>query len=142
MDGLDAITLCFWRRRLLRGFSCRSQHGSSVRVSMYLLCRNNGYAISTPANEQFKGDGIVSRGVGYGVHTIRVDGNDALAMYVATKEARRFSLKNNRPVLIEAMTYRLAAHSSDDPSGYRSRDEEIVWQKKILLCGCIDICNR
>jgi 2-oxoisovalerate dehydrogenase E1 component alpha subunit len=95
------------------------------------LCRNNGYAISTPADEQFKGDGIASRGIGYGVHTIRVDGNDALAMYVASKEARIYALKHNCPVLIEAMTYRLAAHStSDDPSGYRSRDEEALWREK------------
>lgn len=40
------------------------------------ICRNNGYAISTPTLEQYKGDGIASRGVGYGIETIRVDGND------------------------------------------------------------------
>lgn len=40
------------------------------------ICRNNGYAISTPTLEQYKGDGIASRGVGYGIDTVRVDGND------------------------------------------------------------------
>ena len=44
------------------------------------VCRNNGYAISTPALEQYKGDGIASRGVGYGIDTIRVDGNDIFAV--------------------------------------------------------------
>ncbi len=133
MAGQDAITLCFFGEGAASegDFHAGLNMAAVLECPCIFLCRNNGYAISTPANEQFKGDGIASRGVGYGVHTIRVDGNDALAMYVATKEARRFSLKNNRPVLIEAMTYRLAAHStSDDPSGYRSRDEEIVWREK------------
>jgi 2-oxoisovalerate dehydrogenase E1 component alpha subunit len=93
------------------------------------FCRNNGYAISTPTEEQYAGNGIASRGVGYGMHTIRVDGNDMLAVLAATQQARAFALANNAPVLIEAMTYRLGAHSSsDDPSGYRSKDEEAKWK--------------
>ncbi|MCL1060139.1 3-methyl-2-oxobutanoate dehydrogenase [Shewanella sp. Choline-02u-19] len=94
------------------------------------FCRNNGYAISTPTEEQFAGNGIASRGPGYGMHTIRVDGNDMLAVLAATQQARAYALDNNAPVLIEAMTYRLGAHSSsDDPSGYRSKDEEAKWQQ-------------
>lgn len=93
------------------------------------FCRNNGYAISTPTEEQFVGNGIASRGVGYGMHTIRVDGNDMLAVLAATQQARAYAIENNAPVLIEAMTYRLGAHSSsDDPSGYRSKEEEEKWQ--------------
>ncbi|ABE55070.1 3-methyl-2-oxobutanoate dehydrogenase (lipoamide) [Shewanella denitrificans OS217] len=94
------------------------------------FCRNNGYAISTPTEEQYAGNGIASRGVGYGMHTIRVDGNDMLAVLAATQQARAFALANNAPVLIEAMTYRLGAHSSsDDPSGYRSKEEEAKWKQ-------------
>ena len=70
------------------------------------ICRNNGYAISTPANEQYRGDGIASRGHGYGVDSIRVDGNDVLAVYNATREARRLCVEEHKPVLVEAMTYR------------------------------------
>ncbi|MGL5669346.1 MAG: thiamine pyrophosphate-dependent dehydrogenase E1 component subunit alpha, partial [Shewanella sp.] len=92
--------------------------------------RNNGYAISTPTEEQFAGNGIASRGVGYGMHTIRVDGNDMLAVLAATQQARAYAIEHNAPVLIEAMTYRLGAHSSsDDPSGYRSKEEEAKWQQ-------------
>lgn len=69
--------------------------------------RNNGYAISTPANEQYRGDGIVSRGPGYGIATIRVDGNDILAVYNATIKARDYVMTNTRPLILEAMTYRL-----------------------------------
>jgi 2-oxoisovalerate dehydrogenase E1 component alpha subunit len=101
------------------------------RVPAIFFCRNNGYAISTPAVEQFAADGIAPRGFGYKMDTIRVDGNDLLAVYQATEAARKLAVEENRPVLIEAMTYRLAAHSSsDDPSGYRSKDEEAVWREK------------
>lgn len=101
------------------------------RVPAIFMCRNNGYAISTPVVEQYAGDGIAPRGSGYGMDTIRVDGNDILAVYQATEAARRLAVEDNRPVLIEAMTYRLAAHSSsDDPSGYRSKDEEATWHSK------------
>lgn len=71
-----------------------------------VISRNNGYAISTPVNEQFKGDGIAAKGPAYGINTIRVDGNDVLAMYNATKSAKNFCIKQQKPVLIEAMTYR------------------------------------
>lgn len=73
-------------------------------------------SISTPVKDQFRGDGIVSRAIGYGMHAIRVDGNDLLAVYNATKAAREICLKEQRPVLIEAMTYRIGHHSTSDDS--------------------------
>ncbi|HKK56148.1 thiamine pyrophosphate-dependent dehydrogenase E1 component subunit alpha [Marinobacter sp.] len=101
------------------------------RAPVIFLCRNNGYAISTPSVEQFAADGVAPRAYGYKMDVIRVDGNDILAVYEATRLARKIAVTDNRPVLIEAMTYRLAAHSSsDDPSGYRSKDEEAVWREK------------
>lgn len=100
-------------------------------VPVIFVCRNNGYAISTTTKEQYQGDGIASRGVGYGIKTIRVDGNDLLAVYTATVAAREFAVNNNKPVLIECMSYRLGAHSSsDDPSAYRTKEEEAIWSKK------------
>ncbi|HAY17302.1 MAG TPA: 3-methyl-2-oxobutanoate dehydrogenase, partial [Halomonas sp.] len=95
------------------------------QVPVIFFCRNNGYAISTPSTEQFAADGIAPRAFGYHMHVIRVDGNDALAVYEATRQARKIAVEQNQPVLIEAMSYRLAAHSSsDDPSGYRAKSEE------------------
>ena len=100
-------------------------------VPVIFFCRNNGYAISTPSIEQFAADGVAPRAFGYRMHVIRVDGNDILAVYAATCEARRIAVTHNKPVLIEAMSYRLAAHSSsDDPSGYRSKKEEERWREK------------
>jgi 2-oxoisovalerate dehydrogenase E1 component alpha subunit len=96
------------------------------------FCRNNGYAISTPALEQYRGDGIASRGVGYGIETIRVDGNDIWAVREATKRARELALEDGgKPVLIEAMTYRVSHHStSDDSFAYRARVEVEDWKRR------------
>lgn len=96
------------------------------------ICRNNGYAISTPTLEQYRGDGIASRGVGYGIETIRVDGNDIFAVYEAMQEAKRLALVDGgRPVLIEAMSYRVSHHStSDDSFAYRARVEVEDWKRR------------
>ncbi|TGZ78473.1 hypothetical protein EX30DRAFT_397794 [Ascodesmis nigricans] len=95
------------------------------------ICRNNGYAISTPTLEQYKGDGIASRGVGYGVDTIRVDGNDILAVLEVTQKARDMAIKEHKPVLIEAMSYRVSHHStSDDSFAYRARKDVEEWQRR------------
>ncbi|KAL3465988.1 thiamine diphosphate-binding protein [Aspergillus heterothallicus] len=96
------------------------------------ICRNNGYAISTPTLEQYRGDGIASRGVGYGIDTIRVDGNDIFAVYESMCEARRRALENGgKPVLIEAMSYRVSHHStSDDSFAYRARVEVEDWKRR------------
>lgn len=96
------------------------------------ICRNNGYAISTPTLEQYRGDGIASRGIGYGIDTIRVDGNDIFAVYEAMREARRIALTDGgKPVLIEAMSYRVSHHStSDDSFAYRARVEVEDWKRR------------
>ena len=96
------------------------------------ICRNNGYAISTPTLEQYRGDGIASRGTGYGIDTIRVDGNDIWAVREATLRARELALKDGgRPVLVEAMSYRISHHStSDDSFAYRARVEVEDWKRR------------
>jgi 2-oxoisovalerate dehydrogenase E1 component alpha subunit len=101
---------------------------ATLNCPVIFFCRNNGYAISTPTHEQYDGDGIAGHGPGYGITTIRVDGNDALAVYNATKASREYAVTESRPVLIEAMTYRVGHHStSDDSSAYRSLDEVKQW---------------
>lgn len=96
------------------------------------ICRNNGYSISTPVLEQYRGDGIASRGVGYGIETVRVDGNDLWAVREATKRAREMALQDGgRPVLIEALTYRVGHHStSDDSFAYRAKVEVEEWKRR------------
>ncbi|KAF7846906.1 hypothetical protein BT93_L3604 [Corymbia citriodora subsp. variegata] len=93
------------------------------------ICRNNGWAISTPTSDQFRSDGIVVRGQAYGVRSIRVDGNDALAMYSSVQAAREMAIGEQRPILIEALTYRTGHHStSDDSTKYRPANEIEWWR--------------
>ncbi|KAI2615751.1 2-oxoisovalerate dehydrogenase alpha subunit mitochondrial precursor [Hypomontagnella submonticulosa] len=96
------------------------------------ICRNNGYSISTPTLEQYRGDGIASRGIGYGIDTVRVDGNDIWAVREVTKKAREMALQDGgKPVLIEAMSYRVSHHStSDDSFAYRARVEVEDWKRR------------
>jgi 2-oxoisovalerate dehydrogenase E1 component alpha subunit len=95
------------------------------------FCRNNGYAISTPCRQQFASEGIAPKGIGYGIKTERVDGNDFFAVYDAISRARVNCLQGEGPVLIEAMTCRLGAHStSDDPTLYRGEEEVESWKCK------------
>lgn len=71
------------------------------------------------------------------MHGVRVDGNDALAMYTATAESRKLCLALNKPVLMEAMTYRLGHHStSDDWSRYRTSQEVRARARMLARCGC------
>lgn len=103
------------------------------------LVRNNGFAISTAAEEQYRGDGLAARGPGYGTLTIRVDGNDALAVRYAVREARRRAVEGSRPVLVELMTYRVGHHSTSDDSGsYRPKSSVDEWTK-VSSCSPLSI---
>ncbi|OIT04406.1 2-oxoisovalerate dehydrogenase subunit alpha 2, mitochondrial, partial [Nicotiana attenuata] len=105
--------------------------GAVVEVPVIFLCRNNGWAISTPVAEQFRSDGIAIKGQAYGVRSIRVDGNDALAVYSAIRAARKMAIKEQRPILVEAMAYRVGDHaSSDDSTKYRSMEEIEYWRRR------------
>lgn len=90
------------------------------------------YAISTPIDDQYAGDGIVIRGVGYGMPSIRVDGNDIFAIYNACKHAREIIVNEKRPALIEAISYRVGDHSTSDYS-QRYRDDKEMEKWKDLL---------
>ncbi|XP_044478507.1 2-oxoisovalerate dehydrogenase subunit alpha 2, mitochondrial-like [Mangifera indica] len=100
-----------------------------LEAPVIFICRNNGWAISTPISDQFRSDGAVVRGRAYGVRSIRVDGNDALALYSTVRAAREMAIHEHRPILIEALTYRAGHHStSDDSTKYRPLDEIEWWR--------------
>mmetsp|Transcript_42221 Transcript_42221/g.99070 ORF Transcript_42221/g.99070 Transcript_42221/m.99070 type:complete len:470 (-) Transcript_42221:92-1501(-) len=101
---------------------------ATLSCPVIFFCRNNGYAISTPIAEQYKGDGIAVRGVSYNIHTVRCDGNDIWAVNKAMAAARKIAVDKQEPVLVEAMTYRGGHHStSDDSSRYRGTEEVSSW---------------
>lgn len=105
-------------------FAVALNFAATLRSQALFLCRNNGWAISTPTTEQYAGDGIAVRGVAYGMRAIRVDGNDLAAIYLATRRARERCVEMGEPVVVELMTYRRGHHStSDDATRYRGGEE-------------------
>lgn len=100
------------------------------KVPVIFVCQNNQWAISTPVTSQTAGV-IADRALGYGIFGIQVDGNDPLAVYVATQQARKRALAGEGPTLIEAVTYRLGAHTTaDDPSRYVDPSEAEKWKDR------------
>lgn len=94
------------------------------------FCQNNQWAISSPVGTQTKVP-LYKRGEGFGVPGIRVDGNDVLACYAVTKKHMDDARSGQGPSLIEALTYRIGAHTtSDDPSKYRDPAEVAEWAAK------------
>ena len=95
-----------------------------------LFLQNNQWAISEPTTRQARVP-LAARGPGFGVPSVRVDGNDVLATYAVTAEALERARSGGGPTLVEAFTYRMGAHTtSDDPSRYRSAAEEDYWRQR------------
>ena len=91
------------------------------KAPVVFVCENNGYAISIPVQRQAAIKELARRGSGFGIPSIRVDGNDILAMIVATTRAVEHARAGNGPYFIEAVTYRMELHTTaDDPKVYRS----------------------
>ncbi|MGG1942412.1 thiamine pyrophosphate-dependent dehydrogenase E1 component subunit alpha [Paenibacillus polymyxa] len=117
------------------------------KLPVIIMCENNQYAISVPIHKQLAGK-VSDRALGYGFPGIRVDGNDALAVYAAVKEARERAVRGEGPTLIEAMMYRLSPHStSDNDLAYRTKEEvDENWAKDgvarmksyLIECGIWD----
>lgn len=101
------------------------------QVPVVFTIQNNQYAISVPVQRQTRSINLAVKSVAYGMPGIKVDGNDFFAMYKAYEEAARWAREGKGPVLIEAYTYRKGAHTtSDDPSKYRTKEEEKSWEAK------------
>lgn len=100
------------------------------KVPVIFTIQNNQYAISVPVYNQTKSINLAVKSIAFGIPGIKVDGNDFFAMYVAYKETIEYTRAGKGPVLIEAYTYRRGAHTtSDDPSKYRTKEEEQEWEK-------------
>jgi len=99
------------------------------KAPVVLFCQNNGWAISLPYEEQAAA-AVVSRAGGYGFPGVQVDGNDVLAVWQVTKEAAERARWGKGPTLIEAVTFRMGPHlTNDDPSKYRDEEEVERWRR-------------
>lgn len=104
---------------------------SVFQAPVVFVCLNNQFAISVPLSKQMRNETIVQRAIAYGMPGIKVDGNDILAVYVASKEAVERAREGGGPTLIECLTYRYTPHTTaDDPSRYRSDEETQRWIAK------------
>ncbi len=100
------------------------------KVPVVFIVQNNQFAISVPVKKQMNSVNIAVKSFAYGMPGIKVDGNDFFAMYATLKYASEYAQNGNGPVLIEALTYRQGAHTtSDDPTKYRTSDEEELWKQ-------------
>jgi pyruvate dehydrogenase E1 component alpha subunit len=101
------------------------------KIPVVFVCRNNGWAISVPRERQTASETIAQKAIAYGMHGERVDGNDVLAVYAATRRARARAAAGEGPTLLECVTHRVEGHStSDDPRAYRPAELVEPWKKK------------
>ncbi len=101
------------------------------QAPVVFCCENNQWAISVPVAKQTRAKTLARKALGYGMPGVQVDGNDLLAVYVATREAVERARAGGGPTFIECLTYRLGPHSTaDDPTKYRSEAEVKAWEAK------------
>ena len=101
------------------------------KLPFICLVQNNLYAISVPVDAEMAVDNVADRAAAYGVAGVVVDGNDVLAVYDVMREAVERAYTGGGATLVEAKTYRIVPHSSDDDDrSYRSREEVEEWKRK------------
>ena len=129
----DSVTLCYFGDGASsEGITQEALNVAGVfAVPLVFVCVNNQWAISIPRARQTRAPTLAQKAVAYGFPGVQVDGNDLLAVYVATREAVERARAGGGPTLIEAVTYRLLPHSTaDDPTRYRSEAEVREWAAK------------
>ncbi|HXM57747.1 MAG TPA: thiamine pyrophosphate-dependent enzyme [Candidatus Dormibacteraeota bacterium] len=130
LDGRDDVAIAYFGEGATsEGDASEAFNFAGVfRAPVVFLCQNNRWAISVPAERQTAGE-IWRRAEGFGIAGERIDGNDAVAVLSAVRSAAERARRGDGPTLIEAMTYRLGAHSTaDDDARYRSTAEVTRWR--------------
>ncbi|HDX9580041.1 TPA: 3-methyl-2-oxobutanoate dehydrogenase subunit alpha [Bacillus pseudomycoides] len=133
MEGKDLVTfVTFGEGSSNQGDFHEGANFAGVhKLPVIFMCENNKYAISIPVEKQLACKNVSDRAIGYGMPGYTVDGNDPLEVYKAVKEAADRGRRGEGPTLIETVSYRLTAHSSDDDDRvYRDREEVEEAKKK------------
>ena len=104
---------------------------ANLDIPVVFFCQNNQWAISVPTSIQCSAPTVAQRGMAYGVECLQCDGNDIFAVAWCMKKAIDSARNHNRPVFIEAVTYRLGDHTTaDDARRYRDDEEVALWQSR------------
>lgn len=99
-------------------------------LPVIFIIENNGYGLSTPVSEQYRCASLVDKALGYGMEGIRIDGNNILEVYDTIKGVREYCIKNQKPYLIECMTFRMRGHEEASGVKYVPKSLFEEWQKK------------
>ena len=99
-------------------------------LPVIFMIENNGYGLSTPSNEQFKFRHFIDKGPAYGMDTLQIDGNNVLEVYDTVRQAAQSIRKNPRPMLIEAITFRMRGHEEASGTKYVPQELFEKWAKK------------
>ncbi len=99
-------------------------------LPVIFIIENNGYGLSTPTNEQYKCESLVSKAKGYGIEGVQIDGNNILTVYDTIKGIREYCIKEQKPYLIECMTFRMRGHEEASGTKYVPTHLFEEWAKK------------
>ena len=99
-------------------------------LPVIFIIENNGYGLSTPTNEQYRCKDLVDKAIGYGIEGIQIDGNNILEVYETIKGVREYCIKNQKPYLIECMTFRMRGHEEASGVKYVPKHLFEEWEKK------------
>ena len=133
IKGEKIVTLAFFGDggTSTSDFHVGMNFAGTFRTPTVFVCNNNQWAISLPVAKQTASETIAQKAIAYGFDGVQVDGNDALAVYRAAKDAVKKARAGGGPTLLECVTYRIGPHSSsDDPSRYRDEKEVERWRQR------------
>ncbi len=99
-------------------------------LPVIFIIENNGYGLSTPVNEQYRCISLVDKAKGYGMEGVQIDGNNILAVYDTIKGVREYCIENQKPYLIECMTFRMRGHEEASGTKYVPQDLFKLWEMK------------
>lgn len=99
-------------------------------LPVIFIVENNGYALSTPAHEQYRCDSIVDKARGYGMEGVKIEGNNVLSVYDTVKGVKEYCLKNQKPYLVECITFRMRGHEEASGTKYIPQYFFEIWEKK------------
>lgn len=99
-------------------------------LPVIFIIENNGYGLSTPTNEQYRCDSLVDKAIGYGMKGLKIDGNNILEVFHTIKQAREYCINEQKPILIECMTFRMRGHEEASGTKYVPKELFEEWGRK------------
>jgi 2-oxoisovalerate dehydrogenase E1 component len=104
-------------------------------LPVIFLIENNGYGLSTPSSEQFRCESLADKGKGYGMESVQIDGNNVLTVFDTIRGVREYCIREQKPYLIECMTFRMRGHEEASGTKYVPPELLEAWAKKDPVLG-------